>query len=286
MAPGQHVTNQSVPWRPPTNSRSELRPGAGNLIADHYQQNNLTFSGHNLGMDSRRRVHGNVNMIDHIKEQNMVEISKQEQAHDAHIQTNPTKPVSVNDDQPERILDGKSKQPELISDDQQQVDIKDEKNRRRLRLDRTCQNQSFHLGQNDYPDIKHPVDGTRFGYDETSAGLRGVYNHSGGKSKNYTNLFRESPQFTGTTARYQEDERDTAEATSLLSHQSVASTVNETEPLTTTTKPDQDPVEVQSEPESTKTIPLKKELLAAGYRNPRSENEFQCMGSRSSRSNQ
>lgn len=202
-------------------SKTDLSLHARNLN-NFKQPNNLTFTDHNLLIDSKRKLKDNINMVDHIREHEIVERSTQvspillpsaddedqsaqmmqEDMEKLNLEAQLEEEAAVEEIQ--RVASNtNSEQIEQQLQQQQhgRLSATLSQDSRHSKLKRTCQNQNFHLYENEYPEIRDNLD---VGTKSRDSGAK--YAREGPHAKFYKNLFRESPDFILTTGKFMDEE--------------------------------------------------------------------------------
>lgn len=184
------------------------------------QGNHLTYSDQNLPVDSKRRLDDNINMRDHIREQNicarhydssidppikvdstgrlendLVNLSLAQQEENAAVEElqriTSRLPQYTPYENNSKLADCK--------DAQSNGSVKSNPSSRQSRLERTCQNQSFNLFENEYPKQKQTYLELGSQSEGSAQGQR--------VPMSYNNLFRESPDFILATRGLFENEQ-------------------------------------------------------------------------------
>lgn len=219
-----HATSPTQPGKQPGRSielsKSELAMSARNLMSSH-EGFNLLYSNHTAPDSRRRTCKDNVNMIDHIKEQNIVEhqqihhVSTSQQTECSCTQTPPDKPVTCQQEGLDGEAGDEEEKLEVLAKQEEAAAVEEIQNitsnedygnvhadhhpsdyvrnavsradddARRSRLRRTCQNQNFDIYNNDYQDTSATRDA------RPSSNLDGRRTSSR-MSPSSTNLFKES----------------------------------------------------------------------------------------------
>lgn len=281
-------------------------------LGDSHQPKYLTFSQQNLPIDSKRRVVDNINMIDNIKEYNIVAgshqhrdvstsidagspvaisyMSKQQQHHKSHdnhsrgageesrhCAMSSGENVNVYEREDDlAALDEINKMAELeeaeaVAEIQrvtmpknypsspsssfvrnerlsQQGDnlssmkhqtrepvgaVSTSKDVRQEKLHKTCQQQNFHIFENDYPEAREKQKTVSLTRSNTLNSTNSIATSSPPTRTSYKNLFRESPDFIMTTGKFNEKESsqiETADSKNQRRYHQITESVEEQVP--------------------------------------------------------
>lgn len=244
-SPQKQRAAYSSAWSPELNSRTEQALNARNL-ANSNQADNLTYSSRNLPIDLKRKLRDNVNMTDHIREQNIVAESRIGWADESDVVADHHKTLESNQQhlrenlESLRLAQHEQEEAECVreiqrlqmtpvpQDHQVAENVKSQSNEghgvkresedkelRRSRLQRTCQNQNFDISDNLYPEQTSYERLNEQG--RASCGLTSSTRASSQQKSHHhhqhNNLFCESPDFILTTGKFLEEERRQSKST-------------------------------------------------------------------------
>lgn len=225
----------------PTGARGSVSLRARNLKSSSQTPDRLVYSERNTPVNTKRRVEGNVNMRDHVREQHIVDGGRYEAPQtklpDLANENSSVAPSGGEEMALERDLADirLAEQDEAAANAEiQRVTARDpleprssslihqssyinnsraggsetQTSSRQSRLQRTCQEQSFHIGQNDYPIEQEPSGKNSPSFEAPKIRFKSSAKnstHASPQSRVYNNLFSESPDFILTTAVADDD---------------------------------------------------------------------------------
>lgn len=175
-------------------------------LKDSMQPDYLVYTEFNLPVNSKRKLKDNVNMIDHIRDQNIVgdfertapvrRVESEEAMKSALLRRNMAEMKTMAEAEEKAAVEELRQVTDLESPMEggeegefvgRAPSVGGEP--RQVKLQRTCQNQNFDIFQAKYPEMKQDTQ-------KSNTSINNNNNSNSAKAIHFNNLFRESPDFT------------------------------------------------------------------------------------------